>query len=65
MGTLTLEHFIHLLVYVFIHTIKCVYNGHPWEMTRWLLHTGGPLYTGQICKKYKATENFGKLFGDY
>ena len=55
MGTLTLEQFIHLLVYVFIHTIKCVYNGHPWEMARWLLHTGGPLYTGQICKKYKAT----------
>ena len=26
--------------------------------------TGGPLYTGQLCRKYKATENFGKLSGD-
>ena len=27
---LTMKHFIHLCVY----TIKCVYNGHPWEMAR-------------------------------
>ena len=24
----------------------------------------GPLYTGQLCRKYKTTENFGKLSGD-
>ena len=39
-------------------TVKPVYNGNPWEMTRL------PLYAGQLCKKYKATEKFGKLSGD-
>ena len=24
----------------------------------------GPLYTGQLSRKYKTTENFGKLSGD-
>ena len=45
-------------------TVKPVYQGHPWEMARWLLQTGWPLYTAQLCRKYKATENFGKLSGD-
>ena len=35
-----------------------MYNGHPKKMARW------PLYTGNLCRKYKATENFGKLSGD-
>ena len=33
-------------------------------MARWPLYTGCPLYTGQLCRKNKATENFGKLSGD-
>ena len=44
--------------------VKPVYNGHSWEMARWLLNTGWPLHTAQLCRKYKATENFGKLSGD-
>ena len=49
---LTMKHFIH-------HTIKCVYNGHPWEMARWLLHTGGLLYTGQLCKNIRQLKILG------
>ena len=45
-------------------TVKPVYNGHPWETARWQLYTGWPLYTGQLCRKNKGTENFGKLPGD-
>ena len=29
-----------------VNTVKPVYNGHPWEMTRWPLYTGWPLHTG-------------------
>ena len=29
-----------------------------------LCTTAKPLYTGQLCTKYKETENFGKLSGD-
>ena len=29
------------------------------------LYTWWPLYTGQLCRKYKATENFGKLPSDW
>ena len=34
-----------------VHTVKPVYNGHSWEMARWLLDAGWPLYTGQLCRK--------------
>ena len=34
-------------------------------MARWALYTGWKLYTGQLCRKYKATENFGKLSSDH
>ena len=36
-----------------------VCNGHPWEMARWPWYTGWPLYSGQLCRKYKATEILG------
>jgi len=36
----------------------------PLRKARWSLYTWWPLYTGQLCRKYKATGNFGKLSGD-
>ena len=41
-----------------------MYNDHPWEMARSPWYTGWPLYTGQLYRKYKAAENFGKLTSD-
>ena len=46
------------LMRVQLNTVKSVHNGHPWQMARW------PLYTDQLCRKYKATDNFGKLSSD-
>ena len=34
-------------------------------MARWLVLYRVTTYTGQLCKKYKATENFGNLSGDH
>ena len=48
-----------------VDTVKPVYNSHPWEMARWPLYTGWPLKIGQLCRKYKVTENFGKLSSDH
>ena len=52
---------------VCIYTVKPAYNGHPWKMARWPLYTGRLLYTGQICRKYKATENLTVIYsrGDH
>ena len=56
------------LVYIVcIYTVKPAYNGHPWKMARSPLYTGRLLYTGQICRKYKATENLTVIYsrGDH
>ena len=47
------------------YTVKSVYNSHLWEMAKWpALSTGCLLYTGQLCREYKGTENSGKLSSD-
>ena len=40
--------------YWYENAVKPVYNGHPWETAMWPLHTGWPLCTGQLCRKYRA-----------
>ena len=47
-------------IHFYSNTVKTA-----WEMAKWPLYTGWPLYSGQLCRKYKATENFGKLCGDH
>ena len=42
-----------------ISTVQtCVVTLGKWQGDR---YTQGPLYTSQLCRKYKATESFGKL----
>ena len=41
-----------------LNRVKLDYNCHPCKMA-WC-----PLNTGQLCRKYKATENFEKLSGE-
>ena len=43
-------------IHFYSNTVKTA-----WEMAKWPLYTGWPLYSGQLCIKYKATENFGKF----
>ena len=33
----------HPLLLFFLHTVKPVYNGHPWDHAKWLLYRGGLL----------------------
>ena len=40
-----------------VHTVKPVYNGHSWEMARWLLDAGWPLYTGPLYWTFDCAVN--------
>ena len=57
---LTMKHFILLCVC----NQMCVQRSPLGNGKVTVTYRGTAIYTGQLCRKYKATENFGKSFGD-